>query len=164
MSIWTKTHSCTRAPQVLLWLHCYVNCDLVSTCRLCTLCVGSVIMLLTAHSAGLLLCFLCPVYLSKEPYVCLTTGKGNNKNNDTKPAIGRIVYGMNPFTRFYAAIKTDCHAYGNKFNAALHKVIVDCHNRTTKVKRQCSSKDSVAFPMSVCNREGCFEHEATRIS
>ena len=68
-------------------------------------------MLLTTHSAWLLLCFLCSEYLSKEPYVCLTTGKGNNKNNNTKPTIGWIVYGMNPFTRFYAAIKTNCHAY-----------------------------------------------------
>ena len=69
---------------------------------------------------------------------------------------------MNPFTRFYAAIKTDCHAYGNKFNAALHKVIVDCHNRTTKVKRQCSSKDSVAFPIQFAILEGALNMKPDR--
>ena len=154
-------HSCpTDTP--LAWLLCrsWSGKYLQTVYIVCWVCQ----MLLTTNSAWLLLCFLCPAYLSKEPYVCLTTGKGNNKNNNTKPTIGWIVYGMNPFTRFYAAIKTNCHAYGNKFNAALHKVIVDCHNRTTKVKRQCSSKDSVAFPMLVCNLGGCSEHEAGRIS
>ena len=52
----------------------------------------------------------------------------------------------------------------NKLNAALHKVIGGCHDRITKAKRQCSSKDSVVFPMSVCSCGGCSECEAGRIS
>ena len=146
-SIWTKTHSCTCAPQVLLWLHWYVDSDLVSTCRLCTLCVGSVYMLLTSHSAWLLLCFLCPVYLSKELYICLTRDKGNSKNNNTKPTNGWTMNGMNSFTWFYAAIKTNCHAYGNKFNAILHKVIVGCHNQITKsqMPMQLQGQHSISY-------------------